>query len=39
VHNEKSGLLFFPWNGKVAKIKKLELEWSDGSSEARVKLR
>lgn len=40
VHSATTGLLFFPWRGKVAKIKKLELAWEGPSGEQlSVKLR
>jgi hypothetical protein len=40
VVTERSGLLYFPWKGRVAKIKSLELVWQAAGGEAqRVKLR
>ena len=36
---ERSGLLFFPWKGKVAKIRTLELLWQGEGEERVVKLR
>jgi hypothetical protein len=40
VFNERTGLLYFAWKGRVAKIKTLELVWTPAEGEARtIKLR
>ena len=39
ISSERTGLLYFPWRGKVAKIKSLEIEWTDGEEHKTVKLR
>jgi hypothetical protein len=40
VFNERTGLLYFAWKGRVAKIKTLELVWvSEAGEERVVKLR
>ena len=39
VMTERGGLLYFPWKGRVAKIKTLELLWDVDGGERVVKLR